>query len=56
MTRRRCNRCGQTVPPRADRCPACGGEIRVTIYEPGHGAIEYLLRKTPPPDPRKDAR
>lgn len=53
MSRRRCNTCGQGVGPRANSCPACGGEIRVTISEPGHGTIEYILRKTPPRDPRK---
>jgi hypothetical protein len=46
-SRRRCNTCGLTVGPRASTCPACGGEIRVTITEPGHGTIEYVLRKTP---------
>lgn len=53
MRRRRCDRCGQSVPPRIDRCPACGGEVRVTICEPGQGEIEYVLRKTPPRDPRE---
>ena len=48
MTRRRCDQCGRTVAPKVDRCPECGGEIRVTITEAGNGTIEYLLRKTPP--------
>lgn len=53
MTRRRCDNCGRPVPPDTNQCPDCGGPIRVTLDEPGHGRIEYLILKTPPRDPRR---
>lgn len=45
MRFRRCNRCGVEVGPRVDQCPECGGNIRVTLTEPGHGQIEYVIRR-----------
>lgn len=49
MNFRRCDKCGRRAGPRVNICPDCGGDIRVTLTEPGHGQIEYLIRRTPPP-------
>jgi RNA polymerase subunit RPABC4/transcription elongation factor Spt4 len=39
-----CDTCRRHVDPGVNTCPECGGDIRVTITEPGQGLIEYVIR------------
>lgn len=53
MSRRRCDECGRPVSRGVNACPDCSGPVRVTLDEPGHGRIEYIIRRTPGADPRE---